>query len=391
MFSKLKRYSFLIIMSLIILSISAASLFLPPRKFSNLENRYLQTIPRFTLKSYLKGTYATDFEAAINDQFPLRDSWISLKSKCMLSIGMCENNGIIYGKHQHLFKRFDTLNKETFTKNVQSIMTFISTHPNDEISFILIPDAYTIRPDLLPAHIIKVNELKWIKYIYQIAHNTGHVNTLVLSPALLRHSDDYIYYRTDHHWTTSGAYLAMYNHLLNLGRIPPDLMPNPLYCFHTDNSNPISHYNDFNIVYNFYGSYYNRSKFTNIPSEAILYTEPEVSVTVDGKSVPGLYNKAKFTDSDKYAAFLWGNNGLTTVVNENIKEGGPRLLLLKDSFGNSAVPFLTYYYRQIDVIDLRYIPFNLSDYLNSNKFDEILIMYNFSFFNNDRNISKINY
>lgn len=391
MFPKFKQYSFLIIMSLIILSISITSLFLPPRKFSDLENRYLQTKPKFTLKDYLKGTYATDFESAVNDQFPLRDSWITLKSRCMLGIGMRENNGIIYGKNHHLFKRFDTINKDTFTKNLQSILTFIYAHPNDKITFILIPDAYAIQPNLLPKHIIKVDELKWIKYIYHIINHTSTANTLPLSPCLLRHADDYIYYRTDHHWTSSGAYLAMYNYLLNIGRIPPDIMPNPLYYTHINSLNLLNDYTDFNIVHNFYGTYYNRSKFTSITPDTILYTEPSVSVTIEGKTMPGLYNKEKFNTPDKYAAFLWGNNGFTTIINENIKEGGPRLLLLKDSFGNSAAPFLTYYYRQIDVIDLRYIPFNLSDYLKTNKFDDILIMYNFSSFNSDRNISKINY
>lgn len=391
MFSKFKRHSFLILMSLIVLILSAGSLFLPSRKFSELENRFLQTMPKFTIKSFFKGTYTSQFESAINDQFPLRDKWISLKSKCILLLGMRENNGIIYGNSNHLFKRFDTLNQDTFAKNTQAVITFINNHSDTPIYFMLIPDGYALLQKLLPPYILKVDQLKWIKEVYYILNNTCTVRTINITPHLLRHhSDDYIYYRTDHHWTSQGAYIAVYNFILATGNLPTAL-PNPLRHSCDSDHHLFGPYTDFYEVDNFYGTYYNSSKFTDIPPDTIEYFEPNVSVAIDGTPYPGLYDRAKFNTSDKYAAFLWGNNSLTTVINNDLPEDAGRLLLIKDSFGNSAVPFLSCTYKQIDVIDLRYITFNLSEYLKANHFDEILIMYNFTSFNNDRNISKLNY
>nr|WP_302597680.1 DHHW family protein [uncultured Cellulosilyticum sp.] len=376
MFTKLKNYSFLSLMSLIILAFSVTSLLLPEKQFSNLENRFLQPMPHFTLESFISGTYTTNFEKAMNDQFPLRDNWISLKSRSELLLGKRENNGIIYGANHYLFKRFDTFNHENLGKNARAIATFTTKHPNTPIYFMLIPDSYTLHSEFLPSHIIKVDQNKCINYIYKYISNTCNINPVNIIPALLRHHDDYIYYRTDHHWTNLGAYLASYNFICTTGNLP--LFPNPLE-------------NTCKEVTGFYGTYFNESKFMNIQPDTIKYVEPNVSVFIDGKPYPGLYDESKWSSSNKYAAFLWGNNGLTTIINNDLPEKGRRLLLIKDSFGNSAAPYLAYNYRQIDIIDLRSITFSLSDYLLEHDFDDILIMYNLTTFNNDRNISKINY
>lgn len=363
-------------MSFVILTFSLASLFLPEKKFSNLENRFLQPMPHFTLKGFFSGTYTTDFENAINDQFPLRNNWISLKSFSELSLGKRENNGIIYGANGYLFKRFDTLNYENLGKNAWAVVTFTLSHPDTPIYFMVIPNSYALHTELLPDHIIKVDQTKCINYMYKFMSNTCNIKPTNIIPALLRHHDDYIYYRTDHHWTNIGAYLASYNFICATNHLP--LSPNPLQS----NSNEVS---------GFFGTYFNESKFMNIQPDTIKYVEPNVSIFIDGKPYPSLYDESKWSSSNKYAAFLWGNNSLTTLINNDLPEKGRRLLLIKDSFGNSAAPYLAYNYREIDIIDLRSITFNLSDYLQTHDFDEILIMYNFTTFNNDRNISKLNY
>lgn len=363
-------------MSLIILGFSLINLFSPKRNFSELENRYLQTMPTFSFRSFFNGSYTSSFESAINDQFFLRDLWINLKSRSEFFLGKRENNGIIYGDNHYLFKRFDTLDQATLGKNTFALATFVLNHPDTPIYFMLVPNSYALLPELLPTHLIKINQIKCINYLYKALDNTCDVHTVNIVPALLRHHHDYIYYRTDHHWTNIGAYLASYNFILATNQLP--LSPNPLHV----NSNEVP---------GFYGTYYNISKFANVLPDTIKYFRPDVSITIDGQPYPSLYDESKWATSDKYAAFLWGNNSLTTVINNTLPKEGRHLLLIKDSFGNSAVPFLSYNYRQIDVIDLRSITFNLSDYLKENSFDEILIMYNFTNFNDDRNISKLNY
>ncbi len=373
---KFKEHSFLISISFIILSITFSSFLLPIRSFSEVENRFLQTKPNFTIKSYLTSRYTKEFQSFINDQFPFRDTWIKIKSKTELLLDKKESNGIIYGSNHYLFKRFDTINRKNIAKNTWALVTFTNAHPNIPTYFILIPNSYAILSDLLPPHILKVDQPKCINYIYKYLRTSCNIQPINIIPAFFHHHEDYIYYRTDHHWTNIGAYLASYNFIYKTKHVP--LFPNPLdiAC---------------NEVPNFLGTYFNQSLFTDVQPDIIHYIEPNVSVFIDGTPYPSLYDVRKWSSRDKYAAFLWGNNSLTTIINNDLPKEGRHLLLIKDSFGNSAAPYLTYNYRQIDIIDLRSINFNLSDYLKENNFDEILIMYNFTTFNDDRNISKLNY
>ena len=107
-----------------------------------------------------------------------------------------------------------------------------------------------------------------------------------------------------------------------------------------------------------------------------------------------MYQLDQFDTRDKYAAFTWGNNGLTQIVtghNNDQKEEPTRLLLIKDSYANSMVPYLTYNYDEIWIMDLRSTPMNMSQILAENEFDDIFVMYNFSTFLTDTDIARLRF
>lgn len=148
--------------------------------------------------------------------------------------------------------------------------------------------------------------------------------------ALSRHSDEYIYYRTDHHWTTLGAYYAYAEYVRSLGMESAELSQL-----------------EGQEVSGFYGTYFSKAKkFNAIPDTITYYPIPDAGVTVDGEEKDGFYDLEKFQVRDKYAAFLWGNNGYT-VLKSGVRtpaegESPSRILVIKDSYANSFVPFLLY-------------------------------------------------
>lgn len=369
-----KKYGLLLTFVGLVSSISIIDMIKPHKSFSELENRVLSKAPTFKLKTFLSGEFNPKFEKYINDQFLFRDSWIDLKSKAEFALGKIENNGIIYGKDHYMFEKFDEIDEEILTKNIDCVKQFIEKY-DLPTTFALIPNSYMILSDKLPAGTSLINQYEYIDTIYQFLSDLS-IHTLDLSDTLSRHASDYIYYRTDHHWTTYGAYLAYSDFVSSLGLSPIAL----------EKLTPKE-------VSNFYGTYFSKTKLFNAVSDTITYYPLDVDLTIDGKGYDTLYDEAKWLERDKYGAFLWGNNGITVIKStdaQNTSSDGPsKILVFKDSYANSFVPFLTYNFDEVHVIDLRSLPMKVSDYLKDHDFDEVLIMYNFKNFSEDTNITKI--
>lgn len=370
----LKKYGLLLTFVGLVSSISIIDMIKPHKSFSELENRVLSKAPTFKLKTFLSGEFNPKFEKYINDQFLFRDSWIDLKSKTEFALGKIENNGIIYGKDYYMFEKFDELDEEILVKNIDCVKQFIEKY-NLPTTFALIPNSYMILSDKLPSGTSLINQYEYIDTIYQFLSTTS-INTLDLSDTLSAHASDYIYYRTDHHWTTYGAYLAYTDFVSSLELDPVSL--------ETLTSLEVS---------DFYGTYFSKTKLFNAVSDTITYYPLDVDLTIDNKSYSSLYDDSKWLERDKYAAFLWGNNGITVIKGNHIKNTSlnhtSKILVFKDSYANSFVPFLTYNFDEVHVIDLRSLPIKVSDYLKEHDFDEVLIMYNFKNFSEDTNITKI--
>ena len=130
-----------------------------------------------------------------------------------------------------------------------------------------------------------------------------------------------------------------------------------------------------------------------MPDTITWYDLPVEEVIIDGQSYDGMYDLAKLQERDKYASFLWGNHGLTQIVVNSGVENPTRVLLIKDSYGNSLAPFLTQNYDEVWVADLRHV-FSLSAVLEmagGEPFDDVLLMYNYMNFVQDTNLAKLRY
>ena len=348
----------------------------PKRGFSELENRELAQAPAFSWKKLWKNEYTPEYEKYIGDQFVLRDQWISVKSRAEWVLGKLENNGVIYGKDGYQFEKLGAVEEERVQKAMGYVGRFAAALPEGtRFYFGVIPNAYEVLPDLVPAAAPLPDQGEWIERIYGAAPEGTAL--LDITAALAQRAQEPIFYHSDHHWTTLGAYYGYEAYCKEAGLTPVAL-------------ESLTHHR----VEGFYGTLYSKSKLFSTQPEGIdYYDTPAVTMTIrvlEGeKVVHSLYDTEQFEGRDKYAAFLYSNNDLTRIERDEPTAERGKLLIIKDSYSNSMIPFLTNNYNEIVVIDLRGLSVPMSQLLAAEGFDDVLLLYNFKNFVTDVNLIRL--
>ena len=370
------HYPVLILFSVFFVGMFLLDCVTPDRAVSELENTTLTQRPKVTaqiLSSAGLNRFFNDYTQYTKDQIPGRDAWISLQSFVETALlQKTQSGGILLGDKGQMFDRTYGLvasEERTLPRNIAAVASLAARCPG-KVYVMVAPAASSIYPERVPAHAPLLQEESYLSQIQAAVEQAGGVY-LPLKDALSAHKDEYIYYRTDHHWTTQGAYYA-YSELCGaLGLEPFDR------AAHTAVDVP-----------DFYGTFYSRARTWNAQPDTLTYYDldnPLTIYTVTGPGMPtegqttGLYDLDKLDVYDKYAAFLHGNNGLSRVEGD----GEGRILVIKDSYANSFVPFLTANYAQIDVVDLRNYNYGLDGLIAENGYDQILVLYSFDSFKSD--------
>ena len=370
------HYPVLILFSVFFVGMFLLDCVTPDRTVSELENTTLTQRPKVTaqiLSSAGLNRFFDDYTQYTKDQIPGRDAWISLQSFVETALlQKTQSGGILLGDKGQMFDRTYGLvssEERTLPRNIAAVASLAARCPG-KVYVMVAPAASSIYPERVPAHAPLLQEESYLGQIQAAVEQAGGVY-LPLEDALSAHKDEYIYYRTDHHWTTQGAYYA-YSELCGaLGLEPFDR------AAHTAVDVP-----------DFYGTFYSRARTWNAQPDTLTYYDldnPLTIYTVTGPGMPtegqttGLYDLDKLDVYDKYAAFLHGNNGLSRVEGD----GEGRILVIKDSYANSFVPFLTANYAQIDVVDLRNYNYGLDALIAENGYDQILVLYSFDSFKSD--------
>ncbi|MGI5936245.1 MAG: DHHW family protein [Oscillospiraceae bacterium] len=333
------------------------NIILPDKDFSEQENRKLAQSPKFTFSSLFSGDFTKNFETYTTDQFAFRDSWITLKAFSELTAGKKENNGVYLCEKETLIEGFEAPDFEQIDANLAALESLLE-NVDVPVYFSLIPGAAEIWSYKLPPDAPNDSQLEIIEYAYK---NTS-VNTVDMYSALKAHADEYIYYRTDHHWTTLGAYYGYTQLAKAMGF----------------ESSPLSSYTPRRVSDSFYGTVYSSSGFTWISPDSIdIFVEEDgVKVTnyPSGAPVAGtLYDESFLEKKDKYSFFLGDNTPLLQITTDN--EDAPSLLIIRDSYMDSLTPFLLENFSQLHIVDLRYYKTSLADYIKSHDIDNILVCY----------------
>ena len=348
----------------------------PDREKSVQENRMLVTKPKFRLSSLISGDYDEKFEAYMDDQFVGRDMWRKLKVTVDRIGGSRLENGVYIGTNGQLLEQIEVADENHLAANIKAIKSFSESQSKIPVRMMLVPDAANVLNHSLPALAKPEDQTQMFSMVCKDLGDS--VEWIDVSTELNKHKTEKIYYKTDHHWTTLGAFYAFQAAAPSLG-IEGDLS---------------GKYVSYAVSDSFNGMLASKSGVNLGEKEQIdIYvpTEEDTDLIVDyvdeGKRSTSLYDSSKLKEKDQYTVFLGGNSSLLDI--RTVSTSTKRLLLVKDSFANSFIPFLTPYYREIVVVDPRYYSGTINDLMDSYRISEVLFLYSGNTFFKDNNISGV--
>ena len=323
----------------------------------------------FSFQRLFSGDYTADFEDFCADQFPLRDQWIALNARYSQLCGRKESNGIYLCEGGRLMEPFEGSTPFAIQSRVEVLNNF-AAQTDAPVTLGLIPGAAEFYSELLPKGAPAESQQSFVDEVYAGIE----FDCVDLSSALSAHKNEYIFYRTDHHWTSLGAYYGYGALGEALGYVADAAETFPRQIVSED----------------FYGTAYSSSGYTWVEPDAIecFAAEPE-GITVlnysNGEAEIGsLYHPEKLRVKDKYTFFLGGNTPLLKISNE-AADGGS-LLIIRDSYSDCLAPFLTKHFSEVHLMDLRYYKESALEYIEANGIDRVLILYSVDNFSSDNSL-----
>lgn len=350
----------------------------PSREFSEKENRMLEQKPELTLSGIESGRFMEQYESYQSDQIAGRDLWVQLKTRVDLLMGKRESNGVYKGKSKYLMEDIKTPNQEQMEHNLASMCSFQEAYPDIPMYMMLVPNAANVLSDKLPSFAVTRDQDKDFAEIQKALK--GHLTWVDVSSAMKDHKSENIYYHTDHHWTSLGAkygYEALAEALQLDTSKEVELKP---YAVSDSFNGTLS-------ATSGYETGYEEPMYVYLPKEEGTGPEIVVSYVEEQEKKATLYDTSKLKEKDKYAMFLGGNSGLIDI--RTTADSTDRLLIVKDSYANSLVPFLTPYYREIFMVDPRYYYGDIHEIMENNKITSVLFLYNGNTFVEDNSISGV--
>ncbi len=349
-------------------------MFSEKEEFSMIENRTLAKFPEISEDTIQDKSCMKGIEMYLSDHFPSRINWVKAKLNIEKAMGHeCIND--VYITKDKLFEKLAEPDYDEIQLSVDSINRYANTYETKVFSMI-VPTSAGIYNDELQPYFSQVDQKKLISDVYKKFNK--NVNVIDVYSAIYSVRDKYIYYRTDHHWTSEGAFTAYKAAARKMG----------ISCY--------DDYNVIDIVDDFKGTFYSKCLYDGVKADIISKYSPvnnvgARSVTLNDGIKEELRDNIYFPEfletNDKYCYFLGQNRALTFIKTN--ADSRKKLILIKDSYANSFLPFILQNYSDVAVIDLRYVKTKITDYVNPDEYDHTLFLYNASTFSTDKNIKNI--
>lgn len=353
----------------------------PKQTFSQEENRMLSTIPKFSFASFVNGNYLNGVNDYINDHFAFRNVYLKINSWWEINVmGKKENNSVYVGKDGYLFEKFQYGEEEikNANKNITVISDFAQKMNNSNIPtfFVLIPNSIYVNKDKLSDFVEAPNQEEIINNIYKSVKNTTNVN--VTTALELGNKITPLYFKTDHHMNSNGAYVV-YNEFCKYANVQ---------------AVPIQDFNKVTVTNDFLGTFDSKAQIANqVPDEIFVYkneTNTNLNEAIyDKETTSSIFNEKYLEGKDKYSYFLNGNNS-KAIIKTKVKNN-KKLLIIKDSYAHIMSQFLCENYSELHFLDPRYTNFDYEEYVKKEKITDVLFLYNVSTFVNDTNLSRISF
>lgn len=341
---------------------------LPDKERSDAENRLLARPPAFSWKSLRDGSFTEGVEDYFADQFPLRDQWTGLKARTEQLLGKREFKGV-YLCGGTLISKVEPPADGLEEKNLRYVSR-LAEKAEAPVYLGLIPSAAEVWREKLRSGAESWDQAA---FIAKAAALEG-VEAVDFQTALSAHAGEDIYYRTDHHWTTLGAYYGYTALMEALGR-GAEVLEAEAFSKETASDR-------------FQGTLYSQSGIHWLAPDTIEFWVEEDGLTVTSwrKGSPeaaALYDRSYLDTKDKYSAFLGGNQPLCVIRNE---AGTGKLLLIRDSYSDSLAPFLALHFEEVHLLDPRYYRLSAAQYAEENGVGAIAVVFSVPNFITDRNL-----
>ncbi len=412
--TRLRRRAEVLTVSLItafILCFSVWCLVAPKQTFSENENRALASWPVYSFTALKDGSYMSGVQTYLSDHFPLRDPFMTLKTKYEMLTGREEINDIYLAKDGYYIEAYKTPKQQKkIITQFQKLQDAITTDAKENVRVMLVPTAISTYNAKLPGSAPDRGVLRQVdtmNEIYAALPNMQKVDAWsALQAAAAQekidrtrasgNADDAqpvadaedagcdtsaatgLYYHTDHHWTTHGAYIGYQAYCGAAGLSPIPEADFQKTCVTTD----------------FHGTIFSKLHDSTVPGDAItLYENPANQLTVSypdtDEVTDTLYNRDYLAQKDKYSMFLNNLHPLVEITNATA-DSDRQLVLIKDSYANSMVPFLVHHYQKIYVFDTRYYRFGPSSFINEHpEVTDVLLLYNMNTIDTDLGVGGI--
>lgn len=341
------------------------------RTYSQVEKRELQTRPEISITKVLDGRFQKKYESYLRDQFPGRDHWVSFQTDMELFMGKNEIHNVYIGKNHYLLEHYTEkeFDPQQISKNLQALEKFVGkAKQNADVHVMMVPTKSWVLREKLPAFAPHYKEQKFYDALQQKLEKEDVL--ISVEPVLDAHKEEEIYYRTDHHWTTLGAWYAYEQYTKAVGG---DLQraqgKKKFRCISKD----------------FYGTTYAKINYARQADKIEIYEPADklrVVYNMGEKKTKTLYDFSFLKTADQYSVFTGGNQAVLEITG-GIKNG-KTLLLIKDSFANSILPFLAEDYEKLVVVDLRQLNVSGDRLLEMFSPTDILILYNSAQFAQDK-------
>lgn len=358
---------------ILIACITILSLAIPDRTFSESENRTLAQAPKVSAASLRSGAFFSDLSQYLQDQLAGRDGWMSARLQEEKLVGRRQAGDVYLGRGNYLLESPVTPDQQKIERSTAMIKAFAEAYPNLHMVMGLVPCAAAVFPDLLPKGAPVRDQLADISAAASLLE--GKVSFVDLYGPLHNDTENQVFYRTDHHWTSRGALDAFRAMEPNLGIGDKDT------------------YEYMTVSGSFEGTLSSQTGSHAVKDtiEVFLPADKELKYYTyyadTQERITSLFVSSKLDEKDQYQVFFGGNHPMIEI--RTTADTGKNLLLFKDSYANSFVQFLVPHYDRIVMIDPRYYYENVAALINSEGITDVLFLYSMNIFAQDGSLADV--
>lgn len=365
----LGRILFLFLLVTMVLGL-LINVIIPDRKNSVLENRPLQQFPQFSVANIVSGKIFDQWDDWFTDQFVFRDQYMHLGYLLKKGMGMKEINEVYLAKDR-LIQASNPYDEQIVNENLNAILTFME-HNALNTSVMIVPTSAIVNESALPKNAPHTT----MDSLFDAMNLqfSGSAKIIDVRKEMADHQKEDLYYKTDHHWTSLGAYYAFSQ-----------------FALANNITTSLEQFDKMPVSRNFQGTLSSKTGDPFLKDQIDLYVYkqmPDYIMTRDGKDGKRtMYNESALDQKDQYQVFTGTNVGVLQIEMDN--DSDRRLIVFKDSYANTFLQFLIPYYRTITVVDPRYYYEDLTILLRQALPTDALFLYNYDNFVSDANLSNV--